>query len=66
MRSVTIFHKDTKGPCCHPQHLCVSQSSPEKQNKTDMHIEIYFKKLAHVIVEVGDRNPAGLASRLET
>ena len=30
--------------------VCISQSSPEKQNQKDIYKETYFKELAHAIV----------------
>ena len=48
----------------------VSQGSPEKQKEWDVYVyterDIYFKELAHTIMEAGKSRSAGLASRLET
>ena len=48
---------DRKSQAEAPETPCISQSSPKKQNHQDVYIYseggIYFKELAHAIVEAG-------------
>ena len=47
--------------------VCISQSSPEKQNQKNIYKETYFKELAHAIVGTSDSETSiAQASRLET
>ena len=47
--------------------VCISQSSPEKQNQKDIYKETYFKELAHAVVGTSDsKTSTAQASRLET
>ena len=47
--------------------VCISQSSPEKQNQKNIYKETYFKELAHATVGTSDSETSiAQASRLET